>query len=94
MNKVSKAVTIIGAVVSTLGAAWWYLFYSEAVKAFESGTMSDVLKCLYSNDEECAIVNRSAALLGDTAPYNPVLFLSGLGVLVLGLVLTAVLKKA
>ena len=87
-KKLPKIVLGVGALLSILGAAWWYLFYSEALKHFEAGTMGDVFKCLYGFSEDCQIVNESVALLGDTTAYSPWVFLVGVALLVLGIVLS------
>lgn len=73
-----------GIVLAIAGASWWYLFYSEAIKLFEDGTMQDVVKCLYAYTEDCGIVNSGIALLAGATAYNPALFLVGMALSVAG----------
>jgi hypothetical protein len=83
---------IIGSLLVAFGLLWWYLFYGAAVAQMEYATYGDVAACLYSNGGECEIVNRSIALLAGAAPYNPLLFLAGVGVVIVTIVLK-VLRK-
>lgn len=85
LKKLQTPMLALGALLAVAGASWWYLFYVEAIKQFEDGGLEDVVKCLYSYDEGCEVVNRSIALLGDTVPYSPALFLGGLALLLVAL---------
>lgn len=87
VNKLHSMLMIAGSLVATLGLVWFLIFYVQAVQQFENGSFADVVNCLYSYSEQCQIVNRSIALMGETPAYNPAVFLGGLVVLVVGIAL-------
>lgn len=68
---------IAGCLLTAAGLLWWYMFYGPAVAQMEYATYEDVARCLYSYSDSCRVVNNSVALLADTVPYNPALFLVG-----------------
>lgn len=92
-KKLSTIALIVGSLLVTLGLVWWYLFYGAAVEQMEYATFGDVATCVYSYSEECRIVSRSIALLAGAAPYNPVVFLAGVVIVIVSIVLKALRKK-
>jgi hypothetical protein len=86
MRKNGEILAIIGA-IGVLGAyGWWKSFYG-AVQAFLGANGPLPVECLYSTSGPCRIVANIAALAGVT-PYDPLLFWSSAGVILIGVILS------
>lgn len=73
-RKLSNIVLGIGGLGLIVAVGWWYTFYADIVGSSRGlSTMSDALKCLYSDAGGCGVVAGIANLAGRT-PYNPTVF--------------------
>jgi len=92
-RKLSGIVLGIGVLGLIVSLGWWYTFYADVVgRSRGLSTMSDALKCLYSDAGGCGVVAGITNLAGRT-PYNPTVFWVALVLLAVGAVLRFSVKK-
>ncbi|MGQ0675849.1 MAG: hypothetical protein ACT4N4_07170 [Rhodospirillales bacterium] len=92
-RKLSAILLGLGALGFVVSVGWWYVFYSDIVgKSRGLSTMSDALKCLYSDAGGCGMVAGIVNLAGRT-PYSPTVFWVSVVLLAVGAVLKFAVKK-
>lgn len=92
-KKLSSIVAGIGVVGVVVSVGWWYTFYADIVgKSRGLSSMSDALKCLYSDAGGCGMVAGITNLAGRT-PYSPTVFWISVALLAVGVVLKFAVKK-
>jgi hypothetical protein len=92
-RKLASILSGLGALGVVVALGWWYVFYSDLVgKSRGLGSMSDALKCLYSDAGGCGMVQGLTNIAGRT-PYSPTVFWVSVVVLAVGVVLKFAAKK-
>jgi hypothetical protein len=75
--------TALGAVITAASAAWWGLVY-HFVSQQNGESMWDSVSCMYSLSAECNFL-RAMGWLRGVNPYEPMLFWTGLAVLLVSI---------
>lgn len=83
--------TGIGALVTLVSALWWGLVY-HFVSQQNDESMWDSISCLYSLSESCNFL-RGMGWLRGVNPYEPMLFWTGITVLLMSFLLRSSLGK-
>ena len=83
--------TGLGVVLITASALWWGVVYHFVSKQ-NGESMWDSVSCMYSLSESCNFL-RAMGWLRGVNPYEPMLFWTGLAVLLMSIFLKSSLQK-
>ena len=83
--RLSKAMLLLGALITAGALIWWMSFYGAVVRQFPNASLKDALPCLYSNGGPCGFIG-GLAQMGGYTPYSPISFWLGGALLIAGVI--------
>ena len=90
INKLSRILIGLGAVLIAAALVWWMIFYGKVTKEVKASLL-DAVPCIFKYGGECGMIAAFTSLVGYT-PYSPTLFWFGVAALGGGIILKVARK--
>ena len=91
IEKLARSLRAVGGLTVLGSIVWWYVFYSDVISGTDANLI-EALPCLAITSGECGLISGLVSLGGGTA-YTPLVFWTGIVIVVLAVVIGVSAKK-